>query len=300
MKKLNAMMLFALLGVVTFTGCKDDDTDEVPQAATTKNLNLNFTGLEDLGPDYKYEGWIIVDGAPVSAGLFTVDATGTPSQTSFALPIADLDAATKYVLTIEPSPDSDPAPSKVHILAGAFSGTDATLTVGDDAALGTDFSTASGKYILATPTDGDMTTNEASGVWFLDPDTGPSAGLTIPTLPDGWAYEGWAVIDGMPVSTGTFTSAAGADASAPFSGMNPAPPFPGEDFLVNAPSGLTFPTNLSGATIVISVEPVPDNSTAPFLLKPIIHMVTDMAPTHTAIDMNNNSASTNPTGSATR
>jgi len=297
MKKLNAMMLIALLGVITFTGCKDDE--ETPQASTTKNLNLNLTGLEDLGPDFKYEGWIIVDGTPVSAGLFTVDAQGTPSQTSFALPIADLEAATKYVLTIEPSPDNDPAPSKVHILAGDFSGSNATLTVGDDAALGTDFSDAAGTFILATPTDDD-TSNEASGVWFLDPAAGPGAGLTIPTLPEGWAYEGWAVIDGTPVSTGTFTTAAGADASGVFSGSNMAPPFPGEDFLVNAPDGLTFPTDLHGAAIVISVEPVPDNSPAPFLLKPIVHMVPATAPTHSAITMHNNSASTNPTGSATR
>ena len=28
------------------------------------------------------------------------------------------------------------------------------------------------------------------------------------------------------------------------------PPFPGEDFLMNAPSGLMFPTDLSGATAV--------------------------------------------------
>lgn len=72
--------------------------------------------------------------------------------------------------------------------------------------------------------------------------SGPTAGLTLATLPAGWKYEGWAVINGTPVSTGTFTSASAADDSAPFSGATAGPPFPGEDFLQNAPSGLTFPT----------------------------------------------------------
>ena len=77
------------------------------------------------------------------------------------------------------------------------------------------------------------------------------------------------MINGTPMTTGTFTSAGGADANAPFSGAQPAPPFPGEDFLMNAPAGLTFPTNLSGGTAVISVEPFPDDSPAPFTIRPL-------------------------------
>ncbi|PCJ66308.1 MAG: hypothetical protein COA58_05905 [Bacteroidetes bacterium] len=297
MKKINAILLMTLLGVVTFTGCKDDD--ETPTAATTKNLTIDLSGLEDLGPDFRYEGWIIVDGTPISAGLFTVDSEGNASQTSFSLPIADLDLATKYVLTIEPNPDSDPTPSKVHILAGDFSGTNATLSIGDGAALGTDFVSAAGTFILATPTDDNDDMNEESGVWFLDPDAGPAAGLNLPVLPEGWAYEGWAVIDGTPISTGTFTSVSGNDASSAFSGTFMAPPFPGEDFLINAPDGLTFPTDLTSATIVISVEPVPDNSAAPFLLKPLVTKL-DNAATRTALTLDNNITNTNPTGTVTR
>jgi hypothetical protein len=33
------------------------------------------------------------------------------------------------------------------------------------------------------------------------------------------------------------------------------PPFPGEDFLTGAPPGLTFPTDLSGATVFVTIEP---------------------------------------------
>ncbi|WP_370478117.1 hypothetical protein [Tamlana flava] len=48
---------------------------------------------------------------------------------------------------------------------------------------------------------------------------------------------------------------------------------------------MSFPTDLRGATVVISVEPDPDNSPAPFTLKPLAHMVHASATDHSAIDM---------------
>ena len=111
-------------------------------------------------------------------------------------------------------------------------------------------------------------------------------------------YEGWAVIDGVPVSTGTFSTVDAADNSATFSGSKAGPPFPGEDFLINAPGMLTFPTDLKGGKAVISVEPVPDNSPMPFALKPLVGDISDMAADHTAYDMNQNLSF--PTGEATR
>jgi len=147
-----------------------------------------------------------------------------------------------------------------------------------------DFSSSAGKYILATPTDMDDS-NEASGIWFLDNSSGaPAVGLELPVLPKGWAYEGWAVINGVPVSTGTFTSATGQDDTASFSGAG-GPPYPGEDFLNNAPDGLSFPTDLSGGKAVISIEPVPDNSPAPFVLKPLVGDIPANAPVHSALDI---------------
>lgn len=291
----------AVLSTVLFlSACSsgDDDNSTTTPASNESNLNLTFNGLEDLGANYAYEGWMIVDGKAITTGIFTVDANGKPSATSFAVNKDDLAKATAFVLTIEPSPDNDPAPSSVHILAGDFSGNNGALTVSHSSALGTDFTSAAGQYILATPTDG-MNNNENSGVWWLDP-AGPSSTLTLPTLPAGWKYEGWAVINGTPVSTGTFSSASGADDAAPFSGMMTAPPFPGEDFLQNAPNGLTFPVDLSGSPIVISVEPFPDNSPAPFTLKPLVGTAPAMAAVHTLLPMMNNATATNPTGTATR
>lgn len=276
------------------TSCSDDDSN-----LQTSNLNLNLTGLEDLGSNYVYEGWIIVNGSPVTTGRFSINSTGNLSQTAFSVLKSQLDAATTFVLTIEPAVDDDPAPSDIHVLAGDFSGSNGSLSVQHPAALGNDFSTSAGKYILATPTDSNMN-NEDSGVWFLDNSTGsPVAGLNLPNLPAGWKYEGWAVINGTPISTGTFTSVTGSDSNGMFSGTLSSPPFPGEDFLMNAPSGVMFPTSLLGSTIVISIEPSPDNSPAPFALKPLLHNVPSNATVHTVLNMNQNLGSI-PSGSISR
>lgn len=293
MKKL----ILSIMGLALFaTSCSDDDSVSTP---INSNLNLNLTGLEDLGSDFVYEGWIIVNGSPVTTGRFSINATGVLSQSSFPVLKTVLDAATTFVLTIEPAVGDDPAPSNVHVLAGDFSGTNGNLTIQHSAALGSDFTSSVGKYILATPTDSDMT-NEDSGVWFLDNSgASPVAGLTLPTLPAGWKYEGWAVVNGTPISTGTFLSPSGMDSSGMFSGANASPPFPGEDFLMNAPNGVTFPTSLLGKTVVISVEPSPDNSPAPFALKPLVHNVPTTASTHTVLSMDQNLSAV-PTGTVSR
>lgn len=283
------LSFLALLIFVGVTSCTEESTNE---------LKLNLTGLENLGDGYVYEGWIIVDGAAVTTGIFTVNDNGDLSKTDFTA--EGLEEASKFVLTIEPANDTDPAPSKVHLVAGDFNGSSATLTVGDDAALANDFTSSTGGFILATPTDSDPA-NETSGVWFLDNSSGsPAVGLQLPTLPEGWEYEGWAVIDGQPVTTGKFTAFDAADSAASYSGDVAGPPFPGEDFLNNAPDGLTFPTDLRGATAVISIEPSPDNSANPFLLKPLVTAIDADAADHTFISLGNNAANTNPTGSVTR
>lgn len=294
-------VLISLLAIsMAFYACDDDDDN-------TGNLVLDLSGLTNLGDDYVYEGWIIVDSSPVSTGTFTVNDEGVLSATTFEVDGAMLDAATTFVLSIEPSEDSDPDPSATKILGGDFSGTSATATIMHAAAFGTGFSDVTGGYILATPTTTDDS-DELSGVWFLDNSSG-SAAIGLTDLPDlsnltGWTYEGWAVIGGTPISTGTFDMASGADdnsTSSPYKGDDgDGPAFPGEDFIQNAPSGMTFPTDLTGATIVISIEPVPDNSTSPFVLKPLAGEVPGTLQDHTFETMDNIAASTYPSGTVTR
>jgi hypothetical protein len=316
MKRRHIFLLGALTIGAAFTSCKkegctdptasnynaeadkDDNSCTYP-SATTKQLTLNITGLEDLGANHKYETWIIVNGSPVSIGTFDVDASGAMSTTTFTGSASDIDDASMFVLSIEPFPDTDPNPSDVKILGGAFNGNTADLVVSHAAALGSDFSSAAGDYIIATPTT-NSTTDDLSGVWFFNPGAATPE-MMLPTLPAGWEYEGWAVIGGTPVSTGKFTDPAMADDAATFSGTdNAGPSYPGEDFIMNAPAGLSFPTDLSGQTMVISIEPVPDNSPAPFLLKPLVGTVPATASAMTPYTFGNNAAATNPTGTATR
>jgi hypothetical protein len=296
MKKTLTVIAPVFLLLALIAGCSDDSTEP-----TTGMLTLDISGLGNLGSNYAYEGWLLVDDMPVSTGTFTVNDAGDLSQTEFEVDLDDLNTATKFILTIEPSPDTDADPSSTHYIAGDFSDGMATLSVADAAALGDDFSDVEGTYILATPTNGSET-NEDSGIWFLDLSGGsPAVGfMMLPDLPDGWKYEGWAVIDGTPVTTGKFTSATGMDEVDPYSGAMDGPPFPGEDFLMNAPTGLTFPTeDLLGGAAVITIEPDPDNSTAPFAMKPLIGLIPTNATDHTNYDMSLNLDSL-PTGTASR
>lgn len=296
----NSKVLVASLTCLTVVACSDDDSDNTPAStpATSANLNLNLNGLEKLGDDFEYEGWIIVDGSPVSTGTFDVNDNGELTQSSFTVDQAKLDSATRFVLSIEPSPDSDPAPAPTKLLVGDFSGNSANVGTGTVSMVG--FANVSGDYILATPTDGANNTDEFSGIWFLNNSTGSAvAGLSLPALEAGWKYEGWAVVNGMPISTGTFTSVSGMDNAAPYSGMG-GPAYPGEDFLFNAPTGWMFPLDLRGGNAVISIEPDPDNSDKPFALKPLAGMIPSNLADHTVASMNDNVSASFPSGTVTR
>jgi hypothetical protein len=235
-------------------------------SSSTPSLELRLQGLENLGPQAVYEGWLVVDGAPVSTGRFNVNDQGRASQTRFEITTAQAERATTFVLTIERAQGDVPAPADTHLLAGDFAGAarEASLGIAHAAALGSDLSSASGSFFLATPTSESLD-DEAQGLWWVQLVDGvPQPDLVLPALPAGWVYEGWVVIGGNPVSTGRFSSAdmADADAAGPAAGPLGAPPYPGQDF-INPPRALP------GGAAVISVEPEPDNSPAPFTLKPL-------------------------------
>ena len=294
MKKLILATFTASLLLISCNN--DDEVIVLPEVVAPEEpgLKLNLTGLENLGPDYKYEGWLVVGGTPVSTGIFIVDNNGVLSKTLFTVDPTTLSTATTFVLSIEPTIDPSTAPSDTKYLVADFSGNTAAIS----ANIIGDFNTATGKYFLGTPTDGNM--NPSAGVWFLDDTSGSAlAGLNLPVLDAGWKYEGWVVSNGVPVSTGRFSDPNGSDDAAPFSGSMPAPPFPGEDFLTNAPAGVTFPGNLSGATLVISIEPEPDNSPMPFALKPLSASIANPAVTGTTLPMMR-SLTSFPSGTVTR
>ena len=285
-----AFLSLLAIVAISFTSCSDDNDEP-----TTSNLTLNINGLENLGANEQYEGWIIVNGSPVSTGTFSVNDAGALSKTSFTVDASNLAAAEKFVLSIEPIPDTDAAPSAIKILAGDFSGNSAAVNTGIIA----DFSAITGKYILTTPSTA-ITTDNNKGVWFLDPTSGTPS-LTLPTLPTGWRYEGWAIIDGKPVSSGRFSSATGADEdNNPYSGpdKDKLPGFPGEDFIMGTANGVDLAAATHIAKVVVSIEPEPDNSPNPFLLKPLVGADLDES-SATAPTLHDLSG-TLPTGTVTR
>ncbi len=288
-------------GAATLLACSDDATEPT----RGRELALTLQGLEPLLNGFHYEAWALVGGQALPAGKFNLDAQGRLVDLNGAIVAngtlrqsRDVSGASAIVLTIEPNGDRDANPTATHVLAGTVQGGNAALTVSSTMALGNDFATAAASYVLATPTDSDNS-NERSGVWFITLASGsPAAGLTLPTLPAGWAYEGWAVVNSRPLTTGRFTNPRAPDLAAPYSGTLGAPPFPGEDYLRNSPSGITFPLDLRGATIAITIEPEPDDSPLPFAFKPLLGTVAATAADHVTFTLPNRAA-TLATGTAT-
>ena len=71
-KRFTLLLTTMVIAAIMFVGCDDNKTTE----PSTGMLDLSITGLENLGSGFAYEGWIIVDGTPVSTGIFTVDDNG--------------------------------------------------------------------------------------------------------------------------------------------------------------------------------------------------------------------------------
>lgn len=291
-----AVLTVSAMGVLTGCGIQTpgtDDGDDMSGASNTRMLRLEFDGLESLGSGFDYEGWLIVDDAPISTGRFAVDENGQANPAEFEVQADDANSAALFVLTIEPADDDDPGPADTHVLAGAFNEGIAPLTIGHAAALGDDFTTAAGGFVLNTPSTADVADDFDQGIWWLDPAAGPGPSLELPELPVGWLYEGWVVGDDGPVSTGRFASAdaADSDAAGPTAGPDMTPPFPGQDFI-------DPPVVLTGLVAVISVEPEPDDSPAPFALKPLVDMNIEDVGVGVLQSMANMAAGA-PTGTAT-
>lgn len=259
---------------------------------TNENIGWSFTGLPQLGPDFVYENWLVTDGVAATAGRFTVGPTGIPSSTTFPVTPDQVARAEAFIVTIEPAFMDDPAPAPTHILAGDLVDGVADLSIAHEGALGHSFEMASGSYFLETPSTANIADDFAQGIWFLDPAVGEPS-LDLPMAPMGWEYEGWVVVGGMPLSTGRFVDPAAPDFDGGGAGAGPdaTPPFPGQDFILP-------PYDLTGATVVISIEPQPDDSPAPFALKPLVDMTVEDFGPGVLQELTNQAAATNPIGIA--
>lgn len=270
----------------------EDSSGTTSDGVEQRIAEIVVDGVDPLANGFHFELWALIDDAPATVGKFNVDQGGAiVDLDGIAVPDArfdagrDLSVATDFVITIEAAGDRDITPGVSRYIAGPLMGGQSELSLAHERAIGADFSDAAGTFILATPTDGPDSV-EYAGVWWLDLSTEPPVpGLGLPELPAGWQYEGWAVVGGVPISTGRFVTPSEPDLAAEFSGALPGPTVPGEDFLSGEIEGIEFPIDLRGQTVVISVEPEPDDSPAPFTLKPLAAEIAAAAASHQVMSM---------------
>ncbi len=313
------MRQFILLIVFVFTlflSCENNNI--LNPAKQISAIELDIKGLNSLGDSAWYEVWIkglsrasgSEQETQTSAGVFTVDDEGNLSQTVFDINLGYLQEGLSIYLTVEEDADagrryniSGPdtnlvidtlyEPSKYVIMAAKIKANDGTFSIGHEDIIDYNFNTISGTYLLDTPTDASV--SGLSGVWFVN-DTSSAgdtkfAGLTLPVLPARWSYEGWAEINGQPISTGKFSNPGSSDKSAQYSGdsLSWAYKFPGEDFINDSTGTFTFPTDLSGANLYVTLEPPhPAKANSPFLIKLLTATIPANAQPKTVYEMQNN------------
>ena len=278
---LKSIFLISFLSTFAIS-CSGDDDNGSGDAL----LSLDVIGLQPLENNVEYQAWIVVNGENKSLGRFS--DVNFPRQ--FKASRTDVQNATVFKLSIEPGNDPSPAISNTVLLSGTFAGNAAQLDISKT--LG-NFQTASGVFILQTPTDNNAG-NEQNGIYWMRPSG--AAGLQLPELPEGWKYEGWVTVPtasgDVNLSTGTFSKPVGQDDFLPYSmTTNPPPAFPGEDFLnasLLAKSGVNNIPDLRGKRVFISIEPQPDNDgNEPFILRPLSgNTGTETAPTLNTMSLN--------------
>ncbi len=216
----------------------------------------------------------------VSLGDFNIGIDGSPvaldgGPVRFRIPddrdpqlVRDIVVTIESELLFRSTHDEPGSP----IMGGAMRGdvrlARAELTPDYDEAIGVDFSSVEGQYALLAPSS-PVRGDSNSGIWFVDISGTINAGLRgLPQLKASWVYEGWVVDErsGTPAfySTGTFRFADSADADGAGAGKGPGPglSFPGQDFITGS---LQRPDlSVTGFWFMITVEPVPDNSSTPF------------------------------------
>lgn len=295
MRKFNIILLAACLAVLS--SCSGDDT------VARSTVTVDISGLERLENGAQYQAWISDGVSLTPLGRFT----DVEFPKTFEALTGEVDNATQFFLSVEPGNDSSPAISESILLSGNFVGNAATVDVTQTFG---SYTSASGQFVLQTPTD-NVSTNENSGLYWYIPSTG-QPGLKLPTLPSGWKYEGWVTVPGasgdVNLSTGRFTNVNNADESDPFSlNINPAPDFPGEDFInenVLSAYGVNTLPNLLNKQVFITIQPIFDNSStgasiAPFVLRPLVGTVTQEAGSGITNTMQINTASF-PVGRVTK
>ncbi len=271
---LNKWIVLSMLGcaLLVFAGCGGDNG---PTGSTIKNnkLVLDFFNIEPLSSGWHFQAWAHKDNAWIAGPSFDLDAQddlvdlqgNSLAGNKITFTSTDLTFCDSLAVTVHQNGSGTSYPTGGTILIGDID----TLSAGLESPLYGKVDPGFLYFVFSTPTDSDTTmANQLSGVWFTGSDLA-SAGLEmLPTLPADWIFEGWVRHGDVILSTGKFTSNEGSDLSNTYySNTAGAPPYPGEDFLINAPAGVSFPMQLAaGDTVMISLEQVADpNPDSPFI-----------------------------------
>ncbi len=166
------------------------------------------------------------------------------------LEIEDWGTPTQFTITIESEGDRDEKKGLLFM---------STEVKNEATVLNFDLPETQGEnsLLLATPTDGNTTINEQSGIWFTTESLGQS--LSLPGIPEGFIFE--ARLIHMDTATslgmGRFLKADQSDNSNSYSLTATPYYFPGEDFLTNMPGNIEAPVNIANGQyeIIISIEP---------------------------------------------
>lgn len=273
MKKV--IIAISILLSFNFFNCKLVEKETPPAVS---DLEINISGLQPLPDSLEYNAWFVWESSDKKLQVkritkFSADINGNfYYRTNYSSGYFQFAQELWITIEYKYSADTMPkAPSSSKILAGTLKSNLIDLSINHKNAL-FDFSTSKGVFVLATPTD-TLTTNEKSGLWFVDSvsrPNGPKEGLDLPKLPVGWKYQGWITISGKTLAMGKFDDPKAKDTKdttsnfgSTLSGFN----FPGSDFLKNAPTGMTFPLDLSGAKVFITIQPEVYNVSVPFAIK---------------------------------
>jgi len=183
---------------------------------------------------------------------------GLDGQALEELEVPDGRSFEAFMVTIENEGDRNEVPNNFTLMKTAIKNNEANLlfdiTIPD----------SENTFILATPTDGNQTINEQSGIWFVDSDL-TKKGLNLQELANTpFKYEARIINieNNVNLSLGRFSDPETSDDSQIFSQALEGFKFPGEDLLRNLPEELEPPINLANGQykVIISLEPNTDDT----------------------------------------
>lgn len=260
-----AALLLVTLLVATACGAEDEPAVEEADAEDAVTgpaeepaqdevepvqIQVDLASLPALDDAARYALWVDTGEGTERAGTLVGAETGGDATVTVDVDTALRTQDIRTLLVAVEAPDT--TEGAAMLLGGDLQDGQAALSVDHPAALGATVPSASGSFLLGTPTD--PPAPETAGVWFVH--LGPTrAALELAPPPDGWVYQGWATVGGTTLSAGRFSAADTAAVGAPHNGPQSGPPLPGGDFVADPPEGVAFPWELHGARVQVALAP---------------------------------------------